>query len=136
MSTINQLVRNGRKVKRRKCKAPALRGRPQLRGTVLKTYIRNPKKPNSADRKVCRVRLSTGQEVVVYIPGEGHQFGEHASVLIRGARVPDLPGVNYAVIRTAKGSDDIGEISKTFADHPDGWTRKKRRSKYGVKKPK
>jgi len=140
--TTNQLVKHGRKKKVRKSKSPNLEGRPQLRGTVLSTYVRDPKKPNSADRKVCRVRLSTRKTVVAYIPGEGHMIAEHAQVLIQGGRVPDLSGVNYKVIRAAKNSDDPGEVRKGFHDHEPmsgdtgGWTRKNRRSKYGVKKPK
>jgi len=123
MPTTNQLIRKGRKKQKNKSKTPALEGCPQKRGTVTWTGIMNPKKPNSADRKVCRVRLSTGRSVLAYIPGEGHMIGEHASVLIRGGRVPDLPGVRYKVIRKARGSDDPGEHRPHH----------QRRSKYGVK---
>jgi len=121
MPTTNQLVRNGRVKRKKKSKSPALQGNPQLRGVVIKTYIVNPKKPNSADRKVCRVKLSNGIEVTAYIPGEGHELQEHSVVLIRGGRVPDLPGVRYHIIRGALDSSGVTN-------------RKQGRSKYGSKR--
>ncbi len=123
MPTINQLVRNGRKKARKKTKSPALRGCPQRRGVCLRVYTSTPKKPNSALRKVARVRLTNGTEVTTYIPGVGHNLQEHAIVLIRGGRVKDLPGVRYHVIRGAL--DTVGV---------DG--RRQGRSKYGAKRPK
>ena len=123
MPTINQLVRKGRTSVKNKTKSPALEGCPQKRGTCTRVMTVTPKKPNSALRKVARVRLSNGIEVTAYIPGIGHNLQEHSVVLIRGGRVKDLPGVRYHIIRGSK--DTIG-----VAD------RKRSRSKYGAKKPK
>jgi len=121
MPTINQLVRRGRKRKRTFSKAPVLERCPQKRGVCLQVRTMTPKKPNSALRKITRVRLSNGKEVTVYIPGEGHSLQEHSIVLVRGGRVRDLPGVRYQVIR---GSLDTLAV--------DG--RKQSRSRYGAKK--
>ena len=123
MPTISQLVRQGRKRVGRKEKAPALRGSPQKRCVCTRVYTTTPKKPNSALRKVARVRLTNGFEVTSYIPGEGHNLQEHSIVLIRGGRVKDLPGVRYHIIR---GTLDAAGVSD----------RKQRRSKYGAKRPK
>jgi small subunit ribosomal protein S12 len=123
MPTINQLVRKGRKETAKSDKAPALQGNPQKRGVCTRVYTTTPKKPNSALRKVARVRLTNGYEVTAYIPGEGHNLQEHSIVLIRGGRVRDLPGVRYHVIR---GSLDCLGV--------DG--RKQGRSKYGTKRGK
>ena len=123
MPTINQLVRKGRKKKVKKSKTPALEGCPQKRGVCLRVFTTTPKKPNSALRKVARVRLSNGIEVTAYIPGEGHNLQEHHVVLVRGGRVKDLPGVRYQVIR---GALDCAGVEG----------RRKSRSKYGTKKPK
>ena len=123
MPTINQLVRKGRKRKKVKSKSPALSLCPQRRGVCLQVTTRTPKKPNSALRKIARVRLSNGQEITAYIGGEGHNLQEHSIVLVRGGRVPDLPGVRYHVVRGAL--DSLGV---------DG--RKQGRSKYGAKRPK
>ncbi|CAL7963278.1 30S ribosomal subunit protein S12 [Alphaproteobacteria bacterium] len=123
MSTINQLVRQERESKDRKSKVPALAGNPQKRGVCTRVYTTTPKKPNSALRKVARVRLSNGFEVTSYIGGEGHNLQEHSVVLIRGGRVKDLPGVRYHTIR---GSLDTQGVK----------SRKQGRSKYGAKKPK
>ena len=123
MPTINQLVRKGRKDKPFKSKSPALDKCPQRRGVCLQVYTRTPKKPNSALRKVAKVRLTNGQEVIAYIGGEGHNLQEHSIVLVRGGRVKDLPGVRYHVVRGAL--DTLGV---------DG--RKQARSKYGAKRPK
>jgi len=123
MPTINQLVRKGRKKIKKKSKAPALMGCPQKRGVCIRVYTTTPKKPNSALRKVCKVRLSNGHEVIAYIPGEGHNLQEHSIVLIRGGRVKDLPGVRYHVIR---GVYDCAGVEG----------RKQSRSLYGTKKPK
>ncbi len=123
MSTINQLVRKYRKKKFFKSNVPALCSSPQKRGVCIKVYTTTPKKPNSALRKVCRVKLTNGFEVTAYIPGEGHNLQEHSVILIRGGRVKDLPGVRYHVIRGAL--DCVGVKN-----------RKKSRSKYGVKKAK
>lgn len=123
MPTIQQLVRNGRKRQLKKTTAPALKNCPQKRGVCVRVYTSTPKKPNSALRKVARVRLTNGIEVTTYIPGEGHNLQEHSIVLIRGGRVKDLPGVRYHVVRGTL--DTLGV---------DG--RKQRRSKYGTKKPK
>ena len=123
MPTINQLVRKGRKKAVTKSKSPALNNCPQRRGVCLQVYTRTPKKPNSALRKVAKVRLTNGYEVIAYIGGEGHNLQEHSIVLIRGGRGKDLPGVRYHIVR---GSLD------TLGD--DG--RKQGRSKYGAKKPK
>jgi small subunit ribosomal protein S12 len=137
MPTINQLVRKGRKHQPVKSKAPALQGCPQKRGTVIRAYVTKPKKPNSANRKVCRVRLTNNMIVTAYIPGEDHTIQEHSAVLIRGGRVKDLPGVRYHVIRGAL--DAAGVQPKKVGDKTDpGRTqsRNQGRSKYGVKKPK
>ena len=123
MPTIQQLVRKGRKKLKTKSKSPALDSCPQKRGVCTRVYTTTPKKPNSAMRKVARVRLSHGKEVNAYIPGEGHNLQEHSIVLIRGGRVKDLPGVRYHVIR---GTLDTGVVDD----------RTQRRSKYGAKKPK
>ena len=122
MPTINQLIRKGRKKQKSKTDAPALKGSPQKRGVCTRVYTTTPKKPNSALRKVARVRLTNGMEVTSYIPGEGHNLQEHSVVLIRGGRVKDLPGVRYHIVRGTL--DAIG-----VAD------RRKSRSKYGTKKP-
>ncbi|MCS7257917.1 MAG: 30S ribosomal protein S12 [candidate division WOR-3 bacterium] len=123
MPTINQLVRKGRKKVKKPSKSPALAGNPQLRGVCTRVYTVTPKKPNSALRKVCKVRLSSGYEVTVYIPGEGHNLQEHSIVLVRGGRVKDLPGVRYHVVR---GVYDCAGVEN----------RRQGRSKYGAKKPK
>ena len=123
MATINQLVRNPRKSKVSKSGVPALQGSPQKRGVCTRVYTTTPKKPNSALRKVCRVRLVNGFEVTSYIGGEGHNLQEHSVVLIRGGRVKDLPGVRY---HTVRGTLDTTGVS----DRMQG------RSKYGTKKPK
>ncbi|MBW1972943.1 MAG: 30S ribosomal protein S12 [Deltaproteobacteria bacterium] len=123
MPTINQLVRKGREKIKKKTSAPALMRCPQKRGVCVRVYTSTPKKPNSALRKVARVRLTNGMEVTCYIPGEGHNLQEHSSVLIRGGRVKDLPGVRYHVIRGTLDSVGVSD-------------RKKSRSKYGTKKPK
>ena len=123
MPTINQLVRKGRKKILKKNKVPALMACPQRRGVCTRVYTTTPKKPNSALRKVARVRLSNGFEVTAYIPGEGHNLQEHSVVLIRGGRVKDLPGVRYHILR---GNLDTQGVAN----------RKKRRSLYGTKKPK
>ena len=120
MPTVNQLVRKGRKAPAQKTKTPALRGAPQKRGVCTRVYTTTPKKPNSALRKVARVRLTNGMEVTAYIPGEGHNLQEHSVVLVRGGRVKDLPGVRYKVVR---GTLDAAGVSD----------RKKARSQYGVK---
>jgi small subunit ribosomal protein S12 len=122
MPTINQLVRKGRKTANKKTKAPALKSCPQRRGVCLAVKTQTPKKPNSALRKVARVRLTSGYEVSAYIPGMGHNLQEHSVVLVRGGRVADLPGVRYHIVR---GSLDSMAV--------DG--RKQGRSKYGAKKP-
>jgi small subunit ribosomal protein S12 len=121
MPTIHQLVRNGRQRVRKKTASPALRANPQKRGVCTRVYTSTPKKPNSALRKVARVRLTNGVEVTAYIPGVGHNLQEHAIVLIRGGRVKDLPGVRYHIIRGTL--DTIGVQN-----------RKQSRSKYGAKK--
>ncbi len=123
MATINQLIRKPRKDKAYRGKSPALQGNPQKRGVCTKVYTTTPKKPNSALRKVARVRLVNGYEVTAYIPGEGHNLQEHSVVAIRGGRVKDLPGVNYHIIR---GVLDTQGIEK----------RRQRRSHYGAKRPK
>ena len=123
MPTIQQLVRKGRETKRRKEATPALKGAPQRRGVCTRVYTATPKKPNSALRKVARVRLTNGFEVTSYIPGEGHNLQEHSVVMIRGGRVKDLPGVRYHIIR---GTLDTQGVSD----------RRQRRSKYGAKRPK
>lgn len=123
MPTINQLVRKGRKKTVKRSGAPALKACPQKRGVCIRVYATTPKKPNSALRKVARVRLTNGMEVTSYIPGEGHNLQEHNSVLIRGGRVKDLPGVRYHVIRGTLDSQGVNE-------------RRQGRSKYGAKRPK
>jgi len=123
MPTINQLVRQGRKKVTSRSSAPALRGCPQKRGVCVRVYTTTPKKPNSALRKVCRVRLTNGIEVTAYIPGIGHNLQEHSVVLVRGGRVKDLPGVRYQVIRGALDAAGVQD-------------RRKSRSRYGTKKPK
>ncbi|NBV51261.1 30S ribosomal protein S12 [bacterium] len=120
MPTINQLVREGRDAQKRRTKSPALTRCPQRRGVCIRVYTTTPKKPNSALRKVARVRLTNGYEVTSYIPGEGHNLQEHSVVLIRGGRVKDLPGVRYHIVR---GSLDTQGVEK----------RKQSRSKYGAK---
>ena len=123
MPTINQLVRKGRQVVKKRNKVPALQASPQKRGVCTRVYTTTPKKPNSALRKVARVKLTNGQEVSAYIPGEGHNLQEHSVVLIRGGRVKDLPGVRYHILR---GNLDTQGVAN----------RKQRRSLYGAKKPK
>jgi small subunit ribosomal protein S12 len=123
MPTINQLVRVGRKKPKKKSSAPALKGSPQKRGVCTRVWTITPKKPNSALRKVARVRLTNGIEVTAYIPGIGHNLQEHSIVLIRGGRVKDLPGVRYHIIR---GALDAAGVEN----------RKQARSKYGAKRPK
>ncbi len=123
MPTISQLVRKGRKKVRSKSKRPDLEACPQKRGVCLQVMTRTPKKPNSALRKVAKVRLSNGREVIAYIPGEGHNLQEHLTVLVRGGRVRDLPGVRYHIVR-----------GKLDAAGVDG--RRRSRSKYGAKQPK
>ena len=131
MPTIQQLVRNGRRDKASKTKTPALKGSPQRRGVCTRVYTTTPKKPNSALRKVARVRLSSGVEVTAYIPGVGHNLQEHSIVLVRGGRVKDLPGVRYHVVR---GTLDASGASGPSSTHKANRNRK--RSKYGVKRPK
>jgi small subunit ribosomal protein S12 len=121
MPTINQLVRKGRKASVEKSKSPALKGNPMRRGVCTRVYTITPKKPNSALRKVARVRLTNGQEVTAYIPGIGHNLQEHSIVLVRGGRVRDLPGVRYKVVRGALDAASVTE-------------RKQSRSRYGAKK--
>jgi len=120
LPTISQLVRHGRKVMKSKTKSPALKGCPQKRGVCTRVYTTTPKKPNSALRKVARVRLTNGIEVTSYIPGEGHNLQEHSIVLVRGGRVKDLPGVRYHIIRGALDTSGVDD-------------RKQSRSKYGTK---
>jgi len=123
MPTINQLVRQGRFNKGSKTKSPALKGCPQRRGVCTRVFTTTPKKPNSAMRKVCRVKLTSGYEITSYIGGEGHNLQEHSIVLVRGGRVKDLPGVRY---HTVRGSLDASGVEK----------RRQSRSKYGAKRPK
>ncbi|MCH7611876.1 MAG: 30S ribosomal protein S12 [Candidatus Marinimicrobia bacterium] len=123
MPTINQLIRKGRKVVTKKTATPALTGNPHKRGVCMRVYTTTPKKPNSALRKVARVRLTNGREVNAYIPGEGHNLQEHSIVLIEGGRVKDLPGVRYHIVR---GTLDTAGVSD----------RRTSRSRYGTKKPK
>jgi len=123
MPTINQMVRQGREAVRKKSKTPAMEACPQKRGVCIRVYTTTPKKPNSALRKVARVRLTTGIEITAYIPGIGHNLQEHSIVLVRGGRVRDLPGVRYHIIR---GVFDCGGVE----------ARKQSRSKYGAKQPK
>ena len=121
MPTVNQLVRHGRAAKRAKSKVPALAGSPQKRGVCTRVYTTTPKKPNSALRKVARVRLTSGIEVTAYIPGIGHNLQEHSIVLVRGGRVKDLPGVRYKIVRGALDASGVAN-------------RKQARSRYGAKK--
>jgi len=121
MPTIQQLVRKGRRSKRRKETTPALKGAPQRRGVCTRVFTTTPKKPNSALRKVARVRLTSGVEVTAYIPGEGHNLQEHSIVLLRGGRVKDLPGVRYKVVRGTLDTSGVGQ-------------RRQSRSRYGTKK--
>jgi small subunit ribosomal protein S12 len=121
LPTIQQLVRQGREIKKEKTKSPALRGSPQRRGVCTRVYTHTPKKPNSALRKVARVRLSSGMEITAYIPGIGHNLQEHSIVLVRGGRVKDLPGVRYKIIRAALDTAGVRDRAKS-------------RSKYGAKK--
>ena len=123
MPTVNQLIRKGRVSKKAKTKTPALRNAPQKRGVCTRVYTTTPKKPNSALRKVARVRLTNGMEVTTYIPGEGHNLQEHSVCLIRGGRVKDLPGVRYHIIRGTLDTAGVGN-------------RRQGRSKYGTKRPK
>ena len=123
MPTINQLVRNPRTPEKAKTKTPPLRGAPQTRGVCTRVYTTTPKKPNSALRKVAKIRLTNGFEVIGYIPGEGHNLQEHSVVMIRGGRVKDLPGVRYHIIRGVLDTQGVKN-------------RKQRRSKYGAKRPK
>jgi small subunit ribosomal protein S12 len=123
MPTINQLVRKGREAVRQKSKTPAMQACPQKRGVCIRVYTTTPKKPNSALRKVARVRLTSGIEVTAYIPGVGHNLQEHSIVLVRGGRVKDLPGIRYHIIR---GTLDTAGVAN----------RKQSRSKYGAKAPK
>ncbi len=122
MPTINQLVRKGRRTVSKKEKAPALKGCPQKRGVCTRVYTTTPKKPNSALRKVARVRLVNGKEVNAYIPGEGHNLQEHSLVLVEGGRVKDLPGVRYHIIRGTLDTSGVND-------------RKNSRSRYGTKRP-
>ncbi len=123
MPTINQLIRKGRQSVKKKIKTPALKGCPQKRGVCIRVYTSTPKKPNSALRKVARVRLTNGIEVTSYIPGIGHNLQEHSVVLIRGGRVKDLPGIRYHIIRGSLDSSGVED-------------RRRGRSKYGAKRPK
>ncbi len=123
MPTINQLIKKGRKTKSKKSKSPAMTGCPQRRGVCTRVWTMSPKKPNSALRKVARVRLTNGIEVNAYIPGEGHNLQEHSIVLVRGGRVKDLPSVRYHIVR--------GSLETTGVDK-----RRRGRSKYGAKRPK
>ena len=123
MPTINQLIRHGRKTKSKKTKAPALKNCPQKRGVCTRVYTTTPKKPNSALRKVAKVRLSNGIEVLSYIPGEGHNLQEHSIVMVRGGRVKDLPGVRYHIVRGTLDTQGVADRAQS-------------RSKYGAKKPK
>lgn len=122
MPTINQLIRSGRERIKGKSKSRALKGNPQVRGVCTRVFTTTPKKPNSALRKVARVKLSNGTEITAYIPGEGHNLQEHSMVLVRGGRVPDLPGVKYHIVR---GALDAAGVEN----------RKQGRSKYGTKMP-
>ena len=123
MPTVQQLVRKGRQRQRRKSSAPDLVGSPQKRAVCLRVYTNTPKKPNSALRKIARVRLTNGREVTAYIPGVGHTLQEHSVVLVRGGRVKDLPGVRYHIVRGSLDATGVAE-------------RKQGRSKYGAKRPK
>jgi small subunit ribosomal protein S12 len=123
MPTINQLIRKPRDLQKARNKVPAMQGNPQKRGVCTRVYTTTPKKPNSALRKVAKVRLTNGREVISYIPGEGHNLQEHSVVLIRGGRVRDLPGVRYHVLRGVLDTQGVKD-------------RKQSRSKYGAKRPK
>lgn len=123
MPTVNQLIRKGRRKKNWKSKSPALSGSPLKRGVCLRVYTTTPKKPNSALRKVARIRLTNGMEVTAYIPGEGHNLQEHSAVLIRGGRVKDLPGVRYHIVRGYLDTQGVAN-------------RRQGRSRYGAKRPK
>ena len=123
MPTVNQMVRKGRVVPVKRNKAPAMQKCPQKRGVCTRVYTTTPKKPNSALRKVARIRLTNGFEAIAYIPGEGHNLQEHSVVLIRGGRVKDLPGVRYHIVRGTLDTIGVGD-------------RRQRRSKYGAKRPK
>ncbi len=123
MPTINQLVRKGRQTLEKKSKSPAMRNNPQKRGVCTRVYTTTPKKPNSALRKVAKVRLTNGYEVIGYIPGEGHNLQEHSVVMIRGGRVKDLPGVRYHILRGVLDTQGVKD-------------RRQRRSLYGAKRPK
>ena len=123
MPTINQLIKKGRKVQKNRSSAPALKNCPQKRGVCTRVYTATPKKPNSALRKIARVKLSNGVEVTAYIPGEGHNLQEHSIVLVRGGRVKDLPAVRYHIIRGAIDTMGVDDRCKS-------------RSKYGTKRPK
>ncbi|MDJ0786953.1 MAG: 30S ribosomal protein S12 [Myxococcota bacterium] len=123
MPTVQQLVRKGRVNKRKTSKAADLQASPQRRGVCIRVYTQTPKKPNSALRKICRVRLTNGKEITAYIPGVGHTLQEHSVVLVRGGRVKDLPGVRYHIVRGTLDSTGVSD-------------RKQGRSKYGAKRPK
>ena len=123
MPTVQQLVRKGRASRSKKSKSPDLMSSPQRRGVCIRVYTQTPKKPNSALRKICRVRLTNGREVTAYIPGVGHTLQEHSVVLVRGGRVKDLPGVRYHIVRGTLDSTGVAD-------------RKQSRSKYGAKRPK
>ena len=123
MPTINQLIRKGRKPVKKRSKSPVLDSCPQKRGVCLQVKTQTPKKPNSALRKIARVRLSNGKEITAYIPGEGHNLQEHSIVLVRGGRVRDLPGVRYHILRGTQDAEGVGD-------------RRQGRSKYGTKRPK
>ena len=123
MPTVSQLVRKGRQSRSKKSKSPDLMRSPQRRGVCIRVYTQTPKKPNSALRKICRVRLTNGREVTAYIPGVGHTLQEHSVVLVRGGRVKDLPGVRYHIVRGTLDSTGVAD-------------RKQSRSKYGAKRPK
>jgi len=123
MPTINQLIRHGRKQLKQKSASPALENNPQKRGVCVRVSTMTPKKPNSALRKIARVRLSNGTEVTAYIPGEGHNLQEHSVVLVRGGRVKDLPGVRYKIVRGTLDAEGVAN-------------RKQSRSRYGTKRPK
>ena len=131
MPTINKLVRKGRRKVVVKTKSPALKGAPQRRGVCVQVMTRTPKKPNSALRKVAKVRLTNGQEGIAYIPGEGHNLQEHSIVLVRGGRVKDLPGVRYHIVRGT-----LDALGAAGPSNTNKLTRNVSRSKYGVKKPK
>ena len=131
MPTINQLVRKGRRKVVVKTKSRALKGAPKRRGVCVQVMTRTPKKPNSALRKVAKVRLTNGQEVIAYIPGEGHNLQEHSIVLVRGGRVKDLPGVRYHIVRGT-----LDALGAAGPSNTNKLTRNVSRSKYGVKKPK